>query len=143
MFCRLLNFALHLPLSRDDSDGMYLSSLKYNIWSQNIDLIKIYSFFLRIRPIGLFQLRITSEFINHRQTLGLLERVISSSQVLYLHRTTQHRQRRTNIHVLSGIRTRDPVYERSRPGPQRSIVYNSKISRCGAGPTFKEIHLNS
>jgi hypothetical protein len=50
--------------------------------------------------------------------VGLLGRVISSSQGLCLHRTTQHRQMRTNIHALSGIRTRDPVYERSRPTPQ-------------------------
>jgi hypothetical protein len=38
-----------------------------------------------------------------RQILGLLGRVISPSQGLYLHRTTQ-----TNIHALSGIRTHDP-----------------------------------
>jgi hypothetical protein len=34
--------------------------------------------------------------------------VISPSQGLYLHRTTQHRKTRTNIHALSGIRTHDP-----------------------------------
>jgi hypothetical protein len=37
--------------------------------------------------------------------VGLLGRVISPSQGLYLHRTTQHKKTRTNIHVLSGIRT--------------------------------------
>jgi hypothetical protein len=41
-------------------------------------------------------------------TVGLLGRVISRSQSLYLHRTTQHRKMRTNIHTLSGIRTHDP-----------------------------------
>jgi hypothetical protein len=40
--------------------------------------------------------------------VGLLRRVISPSQGLYLHRTTQHRKTRTNIHALSGIRTHDP-----------------------------------
>jgi hypothetical protein len=40
--------------------------------------------------------------------VGFLGRVISSSQGLYLNRTTQHRQTRTNIHALSGIRTSDP-----------------------------------
>jgi hypothetical protein len=40
--------------------------------------------------------------------VGLLGRVISQSQGLYLHRTTQHRKTRTNIHALSGIRTHDP-----------------------------------
>jgi hypothetical protein len=42
------------------------------------------------------------------QMVGLLGRVISPSQGLYLHRTTQHRKTRTNIHALSGIRTHDP-----------------------------------
>jgi hypothetical protein len=78
---------------------------------------------LQIRPIGLFQFRITSEFMDHRHSVGLLGRVISSSQglylySLYLYRTTQQRQMRKNIHALSGIRTCDPVYERSRPAPQ-------------------------
>jgi hypothetical protein len=43
-----------------------------------------------------------------RHMVGLLGRVISPLQVLYLHRTTQHRKTRTNIHALSGIRTHDP-----------------------------------
>jgi hypothetical protein len=43
-----------------------------------------------------------------RHMVGLLGRVISSSQGLCLHRTTQHRMTRTNIHVLSGIRIQDP-----------------------------------
>jgi hypothetical protein len=40
--------------------------------------------------------------------VGLLGRVISPSQGLYLHRTTQHKKTRTNIHALNGIRTHDP-----------------------------------
>jgi hypothetical protein len=40
--------------------------------------------------------------------VGLLGRVISPSQGLYLHRTKQHRKTRTNIHALSGIRTHGP-----------------------------------
>jgi hypothetical protein len=43
-----------------------------------------------------------------RQMVGLLGRVISPSQGLYLHTTTQHRKTRTNTHALSGIRTYDP-----------------------------------
>jgi hypothetical protein len=43
-----------------------------------------------------------------RQMVGLLGRVISPSQGLYLLRTTQHRKTRTNIHALSGIRPHDP-----------------------------------
>jgi hypothetical protein len=48
-------------------------------------------------------------FLNYiRCMVGLLGRVISSSQGLYLHRTKQHRKTRTNIRTLSGIRTHDP-----------------------------------
>jgi hypothetical protein len=43
-----------------------------------------------------------------RHMVGLLGRVISPSQGLYLLRTTQHGKMRTNIHALSGIRTHDP-----------------------------------
>jgi hypothetical protein len=43
-----------------------------------------------------------------RHMVGLLGRVISPSQGLYLHRTTQHRKTRTNIHAESEIRTHDP-----------------------------------
>jgi hypothetical protein len=43
-----------------------------------------------------------------RHMVGLLGRVICPSQGFYLHRTTQHRKTRTNIHALSGIRTHDP-----------------------------------
>jgi hypothetical protein len=43
-----------------------------------------------------------------RHTVRLLGRVISPSQGLYLHMTTQHRKTRTNVHALSGIRTNDP-----------------------------------
>jgi hypothetical protein len=42
-----------------------------------------------------------------RHTVGLLGRVISPWQGLYLHRTTQHRKTRANINALSGIRTHD------------------------------------
>jgi hypothetical protein len=43
-----------------------------------------------------------------RHIVGLVGWVISPSQGLYLHRTTQHKKMRTNIHALSGIRTHDP-----------------------------------
>jgi hypothetical protein len=54
--------------------------------------------------------------------VGLLGRVISPSQVLYLHEITQHRQTRTNIHALSGIRTRDPVYGAQGPRGTGSAI---------------------
>jgi hypothetical protein len=44
--------------------------------------------------------------VNHlRHLVRLLGRGISPSQCLYLHRTTQRRKTRTNIHASSGIRT--------------------------------------
>jgi hypothetical protein len=49
-----------------------------------------------------------------RHMVGLLGRVISPSQGHYLHRTTQHRKTRTNIHALSGIRTHDPSNQRAK-----------------------------
>jgi hypothetical protein len=62
--------------------------------------------------------------------VGLLGRVISSLQGLYLHRTTQHRKTRTNIHALSGIWTRDPVHE------QLSFLYVPSFNNN----TLKELH---
>jgi hypothetical protein len=38
-----------------------------------------------------------------RHMVGLLGRVISPSQGLYLHRTTQHRKSRTNIHAYDAV----------------------------------------
>jgi hypothetical protein len=49
---------------------------------------------------------------------GLLGRVNSPSQGLCLHRTTQHRKTRTNIHALSGIRTHDP---RNQPAKTNAL----------------------
>jgi hypothetical protein len=43
-----------------------------------------------------------------RHMVGLLGWVISPSQGLYRHGTTQHRKTRTNIYALNGIRTHDP-----------------------------------
>jgi hypothetical protein len=56
--------------------------------------------------MGCFTYRRFLELFRHM--VGLLGRVISQSQGLYLHRTTQHRKTRTNIHAWSGIRTHDP-----------------------------------
>jgi hypothetical protein len=58
-------------------------------------------------------------FLDLRQLVGLLGRVISSSQGLYLYTNTEksthtHTQTLTlNIHALSGIRTHDPGFRAS------------------------------
>jgi hypothetical protein len=63
-----------------------------------------------LKDLGRLTYRRFLELVRHM--VGLLGRVISPSQGLYLHRTTQHRKTRTNIHALSGIRTH---YLRNQP----------------------------
>jgi hypothetical protein len=63
--------------------------------------------------------------------VGLLGRVISPLQGLYLHRTAQHRKTRTNIHALSGIQTHDPsnkpatAHASDRTATATGILYNA------------------
>jgi hypothetical protein len=59
-----------------------------------------------LKSLGRFTYRRFLELFLHM--VGFLGRVISPSQGPYLHRTTQHRKMRTNIHALRGIRTHDP-----------------------------------
>jgi hypothetical protein len=59
-----------------------------------------------LKDLGRLTYRRFLELFSHM--VGLLGRVISPSQGLYLHRTTKHRKTRTSIHALSGIRTHDP-----------------------------------
>jgi hypothetical protein len=62
-----------------------------------------------------------------RHTVGLLGRVINPSQGLYLHRTTQHRKTRTNIHALSGIRTHDPS---NQPAKTHASDCTATVTGC-------------
>jgi hypothetical protein len=60
--------------------------------------------------------------------VGLLGRVISPSQGLYLHRTTQHRKTPTNIHALSGIRTHDPSNQQAKThASDRTVTVTSEM----------------
>jgi hypothetical protein len=59
-----------------------------------------------------------------RHLAGLLGRVISPLQGLYLHRTAQHRKTRTNIHALGGIRTREPRIEPWICYPEVCLVFS-------------------
>jgi hypothetical protein len=62
-----------------------------------------------------------------RHLVGLLGRVINQSQGLYLHRTTQHRKTRTNIHAPSGIRTHDscvPAIKAHAPDCKATVFDN-------------------
>jgi hypothetical protein len=71
---------------------------------------KIFFFFFWLYSPSLDPGRLTyRRFLElFRHMVGLLGRVISPSQGLYIHRITQHRKTRTNIHALSGIRTHVP-----------------------------------
>jgi hypothetical protein len=69
-----------------------------------------------------------------RHSLGLLGRGINPSQGLYLHRTTQHRRTRTNVHaLLSGIRTHDPSVRAATVTGQLCIM-----SKVIIGHTWKK-----
>jgi hypothetical protein len=59
-------------------------------------------------PLGPWSPHIKRFLELFRHMVIILGRVISPSQGLYLHRTTQHRKTRANIHALSGIWTHDP-----------------------------------
>jgi hypothetical protein len=82
-----------------------------HILFDNISPLQLIHFFFSmalqsLKDIGRLTYRRFLELFRHM--VGLLGRVISPSQGLYLHRTTQHRKTRTNIHALSGIRTHNP-----------------------------------
>jgi hypothetical protein len=64
-----------------------------------------------------------------RHMVGLRGRVISPSQGLYLHRITQHRMTRTNIHALSGIRTHDPS---NQPAKTHASDRTATVTGTGA-----------
>jgi hypothetical protein len=88
-----------------------------------------------LEDLGLLTYRRFLELFRHM--VGLLGRVISPSQGLYLHRTTQHRKTLTNIHALSGIRTHDPS---NQPTPQTARpLWPAKlyIKQAKYGDTFK------
>jgi hypothetical protein len=82
--------------------------------SLGIQLLGAYDNLITFFPVALQSLKDLSRLTCRRflelfrHMVGLLGRVISPSQGLYLHRTTQHRKTRTNILPLSGIRTHDP-----------------------------------
>jgi hypothetical protein len=79
------------------------------------------------------------QFRNHfSQTVGLLGRVISTSQGRYLH-TGQHKHRidaythTLNIHVLSGIRTHDPSVRASEDSSSLKVPIHVRVW-LGSGP---------
>jgi hypothetical protein len=109
----------HLTLNFS-SQKRYLRTEKYQwlLWTHPVSGRTIISFFSvalqSLKDLGRLTYWRLLELFRHM--VGLLGRVISPSQDLYLHRTTQHRKTRTNIQALSGIRTHDP--NRPRPTPQ-------------------------
>jgi hypothetical protein len=59
------------------------------------------------RTLAALHMRGFLSFLKH--LVGLLGRAIGPSQGLYLHKTAQYRQTRSNICVFSGIRTHDSI----------------------------------
>jgi hypothetical protein len=73
------------------------------------------------------------QFLNQGQSVGLLGRVISSSQGLYLFTNTEkntHTHTQTlNIHALSGIRTHDPGFRASEDSARlRPLSYRDRLN---------------
>jgi hypothetical protein len=67
-----------------------------------------------------------------RQSVGLLGRVISSSQCLYLYTNTEKRTctQTPNMHVVSGIRTHDPSFQASEDSAcLRTLGYRDRLWR--------------
>jgi hypothetical protein len=54
------------------------------------------------------KLPVSLQLLDLEQSVGLLGRVISSSQGLYLYKNTEKGTQTLNIHALSGIRTHGP-----------------------------------
>jgi hypothetical protein len=68
-----------------------------------------------------------------KHMVGLFGRVISPSQSLYPHRTTQHRKPRINIHALSGIRTsvraiKARASDRAATGSAQALTHTHKYA---------------
>jgi hypothetical protein len=94
------------------------------------DYLLLYIFFFHValqslKDLGHLTYRKFLELFRHM--VVLLERVISSSQGLYLHGTTQHRKTRTNIHALSGIRTHNPS---NQPAKTHASYRTATVTRC-------------
>jgi hypothetical protein len=67
-----------------------------------------------------------------RHVAGLLERGISPSQGLNLHRTAQRRKARTNNHAFSGIQTHDPRIQATKThAPDRATTVISSEGSKG------------
>jgi hypothetical protein len=78
-----------------------------------------------------------------RHMVGLLGRVISPSQSLYLHRTTQHRKTRTNIHALSGIRTHDPSNQPAKThASDRTATVTGNLVEWGTALHLHYLNIN-
>jgi hypothetical protein len=99
------------------SSGSKNKLSKKPVWSRWQAEPQILQFFSSsLLPFGcllpLWSIGLISQFLEHSQTVQLLGRVISSSQVLYLnkrqHKHTEKRTHTSNIHALIGIRTHDP-----------------------------------
>jgi hypothetical protein len=80
-----------------------------------------------------------------RHMVGLLGRVISPPQSLYLQRTTQHRKTRTNIHTLGGIQTHDPNNQQTKThtSDRTATVIGCQNNQCVWFPKQQIVHMGN
>jgi hypothetical protein len=69
----------------------------------SLTILHLCFFFLPLAPtlgslLPLWSIGLISQFLDHSQTVGLLARVITSSQGLYLN-TGEHKHRKTHTHI--------------------------------------------
>jgi hypothetical protein len=85
----------------------------------------IYLFYSSLLPFGsllpLWSIGLIFQFLDHAQTVGLLRRVISSSQGLYLN-TIQHKHRKTHTHIKHPCSEWDSNQRSRSPSEQRQCM---------------------
>jgi hypothetical protein len=70
------------------------------------------------------------QFLDQRQSVGLLGRVVSSSQGLYMYTNTHTHTQTLYIHALNRIRTHGPGFRASEDSARlRPLVYRDRLSR--------------
>jgi hypothetical protein len=96
-------------------------------------------FFLLLLCSHFWSIGLISQFLDHSQTVGLLGRVISSSQGLYLN-TEQHKHRKTHTHI-NHPRPEWDSNPRSRPPSERSSTCLRRRDNFTFFTLLKYIHI--
>jgi hypothetical protein len=124
----LTSSKMKLLLKADEPRLLHPATLSSRFISQLSLLNPKFAFF---SPVALQSLKDLGR-LTYRRFLELFRhmvgRVISPSQDLYLHKTTQHRKTRTNIHASSGIQTHNPSNQPAKThASDRTATVTSEI----------------